>query len=76
MTRLTVAELIFLCENEIAPTKELLGEDGRQELVSRIYLNGEIDECTLETKTASAECRNWVISALLSLARKKYVYIG
>jgi hypothetical protein len=74
--RLTVAELIYLCENEIIPSKDLLGEDGRQELVSRIYLNNEINECTLETKMKSAESRNWVVSDLLSLARKKYVYIG
>ena len=74
--RLTVAEMVYLCENEILPSKDLLGEDGRQELVSRIYLNNDINECTLETKMKSAESRNWVVSDLLSLARKNYVYIG
>ncbi len=74
--RLTTAELICLCERNVAPEKNLLGESGRQALVAVIYLDGDINEFTLESRYASAECRGWVIPALLSLVRKKILYIG
>lgn len=73
---LTTAELICLCEEGIAPVAELLGDDGRQALISQIYLDGDINEITLETKMASSDSRTWVLSGLLSLVEKNYLYIG
>ncbi len=74
--RLTTSELICLCDRNVAPSKDLLGENGRMELVSTIYLNNDINEFTLESRCSSAECRRWVIPALLSLVQKKILYIG
>ncbi len=74
--RLTTAELICLCERNISPTENLLGEKGRQELITAIYLNNDINEFTLEHQMESAESRDWVITGLLSLVQKNYLYIG
>lgn len=74
--RLTTAELICLCEKDLLPEKDLLGEDGRQNLVAAIYLDSDINDITLENQAAKAECRSWVLASLLSLVQKKYVYIS
>ena len=74
--RLTTAELICLCEQDIAPAQNLLGESNRQVLVSAIYLNNDVNDFTLEDLMISAKCKDWVIAGLLSLVQKQYLYIG
>ena len=73
---LTTAELICLCERGIVPSKNLLGENGRQELIFSIYLDNDINEFTLESQMESAKSRTWVIPCLLSMVQKNYLYIG
>lgn len=71
--RLTVAELVYLFERNVEPTKDLLYTDNRQRLVERIYTKDTIADNLLETQMESAECRDEIIEGLLRLLKKKQI---
>lgn len=73
--RLSLSELIFLYENRIRPTKNLLGVDNRQALTARLYPDGEIVANVLETRMASSRARDTVVDAVIGLLQKKRVVL-
>ncbi len=73
--RLSLAELVFLYENGVKPTRNLLGEANRQALVERIYTTATIDDQALETEMEQAGKRDDVINAVLGLLKKKRVVL-
>lgn len=73
--RLTVAELVYLIENGIKPTQDLLYTDNRQRLIERIYTVDTIADNLLETQMEAAECRDAVVQSLLRLLKKKLVLV-
>lgn len=73
--RLSLAELVFLCENGLKPAKKYLGEENRQKLVERIYTASNIDDQLLEVQMAKANSRDTVVDAVLGLLRKKRVVL-
>ena len=73
--RLTVAELVYLIENGIKPTQDLLHTDNRQRLIERIYTVDTIADNLLETQMEAAECRDAVVQSLLRLLKKKLVLV-
>ena len=73
--RLTVAELVYLIENGIKPTQDLLYTDNRQILIERIYTVDTIADNLLETRMEAAECRDAVVQSLLRLLKKKLVLV-
>ena len=73
--RLSLAELVFLCENGVKPAKKYLGEENRQKLVERIYTAEPIDDRVLEARMEHAEKRDEVVTAVLGLLRKKRVVL-
>ena len=73
--RLTVAELVYLIENGIKPTQDLLHTDNRQRLIERIYTVDTIADNLLETQMETAKCRDAVVQGLLRLLKKKLVLV-
>lgn len=73
--RLSVAELVFLMENDIKPIPKLLYEENRQVLTETIYLNAPIGDGLLECKMETSMCRDRVVNILMSLLRKKKIII-
>lgn len=73
--RLTMAELVYLMENCVQPTPELLGPEGRQSLTERIYTQETIFDNILESQMESAVCRDWAVKTLLSLLQKKRIVL-
>lgn len=73
--RLTVAELVYLIENGIKPTQDLLYTDNRQRLIEQIYTVDTIADNLLETRMEAAECRDAVVQSLLRLLKKKLVLV-
>ena len=71
--RLSVAELIYLIENKVKPSKELFYEENAQALVETIYTQNTIFDNILENQMENAKCRNDVISSLLLLLSKKRI---
>lgn len=71
--RLTVAELVYLIENGINPTQDLLYTDNRQRLIERIYTVGTIADNLLENQMETAKCRDAVVQSLMRLLKKKLV---
>lgn len=73
--RLTVAELVYLIENGIKPTQDLLYTDNRQRLIERIYTVDTIADNLLETRMETAKCRDAVVQSLMRLLKKKLVLV-
>ena len=73
--RLSIAELIYLVENEVEAKPELLHSDNRQALVELIYTVDTIKDNILENQMAAAGCRDSVLQSLLSLLKKKKILI-
>ena len=69
--RMTVAELVYLRSREIRPTRKLLRARNRQALVEQIYNPHNIADNLLEQQMESADCRDEVVTDLLSLLEKK-----
>mgnify|MGYP001122744877 CR=1 FL=1 len=73
--RLTVAELVYLIENGIKPTQDLLYTDNRQRLIERIYTVNTIADNLLENQMETAKCRDAVVQSLTRLLKKKLVLV-
>lgn len=73
--RLTVAELVYLIENRINPTQDLLYTDNRQRLIERIYTVDTIADNLLENQMETAKCRDAVVESLMRLLKKKLVLV-
>ena len=73
--RLTVAELVYLTENGIKPTQDLLYTDNRQRLIERIYTVDTIADNLLENQMETAKCRDAVVQSLMRLLKKKLVLV-
>ena len=73
--RLNISELIYLTEMKIVPTKSLLGENNRIELMCRIH-NGTMNSGKyLEQKALIARCRDEVVESVARLIRKGKLYL-
>ena len=73
--RLTVAELVYLIENGVKPTQDLLYTDNRQKLIERIYTVDTIADNLLENQMETAKCRDAVVQSLMRLLKKKLVLV-
>lgn len=73
--RLTVAELVFLQEHEIAPKEKYLYQMNRQTLVEAIYTKDTIADSLLEHQMEAAGCRDDVVRMLMKLLHKKKILI-
>lgn len=73
--RLSLAELVYLQENGIAPEPSLLGVDNRQALVETIYTRYNIADNLLESQMEKAACRDDIVQSILSLLRKRKIVI-
>ena len=73
--RLSLAELVYLFDNRIRPTKDLLGKENMQALVDRIYPDQKIEDGAPEAKMADAAQRDAVVDAVLGLLKKKRVVL-
>lgn len=71
--RMTIAELIYLKEHNILPTRDLLRPRNRQALVEKIYTPMNISDDLLEQQMEKAKCRDQVVAILLSLLKKKRI---
>lgn len=73
--RLSLAELIYLQENGIAPAPALLGVENRQALVEAIYTQCNIANNLLEGQMEKAACRDEVVQSVLNLLKKRKILI-
>jgi len=73
--RLTLAELVFLLEEGIRFIPELLGEENRQALVECIYNTETITDGILESRMEEAFSRDYVVTAVLDLLRKRRIFL-
>ena len=73
--RLTLAELIFLLEEDIRSVPGLLGPGNRQALTEMIYNTENIEDRLLENRMEDAFGRDTVVEALLGLLRKNYIML-
>lgn len=71
--RLSTAELMYLIENKIQPTKKLFYKENAQALIETIYTKDIIFDNILENLMGQAKCRNEVICSLLKLLSKKRI---
>ena len=73
--RLSMAELVYLHERQIKPTKELLYTDNRQKLVETIYTQENIFDNILECQMEHASCRDKITAAIMVLLKHKRIVI-
>ena len=73
--RLSLAELVFLLEEGVRFVPELLGEDNRQTLVESIYNTETIADGILECRMEQAFSRDYVVTAVLGLLRKRRIFL-
>ena len=73
--RLSMAELVYLHERQIKPTKDLLYTDNRQKLVEVIYTQENILDNILECQMEHAACRDKVTAAIMVLLKSKKTVI-
>lgn len=71
--RLSVAELIYLNENHIEPTAQLLYKENRQALIELIYTRNTIADNILENMMETASSRDEVICILQKLLKNKQI---
>ena len=73
--RLSMAELVYLHERNIEPTKDLLYTDNRQNLVETIYTRDNIFDNILECQMERAICRDKVTAAIMVLLSQKKIVL-
>lgn len=73
--RLSVAELIYLNENHIEPTAQLLYKENHQVLIELIYTRNTIADNILENMMETASSRDEVIRILQKLLKKKQILL-
>lgn len=73
--RLSMAELVYLHERRIKPTKELLCAENRQNLIETIYTQENIFDNILECQMERADCRDDVVEAVMALLKAKKIVI-
>ena len=73
--RLSMAELVYLHERNIEPTKDLLYTDNRQNLVETIYTRENIFDNILECQMELAICRDKVTAAIMVLLSQKKIVL-
>ena len=73
--RLSMAELVYLHERQIKPTKDILYTDNRQKLVETIYTQENIFDNILECQMEHATCRDKVTAATMVLLKNKKIVI-
>lgn len=71
--RLSMAELSYLMEYDIAPISSYLGEGNRQHLVEIIYTQDNILDGLLETQMEHASKRDATVRLVEQLLKKKYI---
>lgn len=72
---LTMAELVYLTEQQILPEECWFGPQNRQRLVERIYTQSTIPDRCLENEMEHAACRDDVVARVLALLRKKRILL-
>ena len=70
-----MAELVYLHERNIEPTKDLLYTDNRQNLVETIYTRDNIFDNILECQMERAICRDKVTAAIMVLLSQKKIVL-
>jgi len=73
--RLWTAELVYLFEAGILPRAELLGEENGQALTEAIYNTENIIDGILEARMEEAFSRDYVVTAVLGLLRKRRIFL-
>lgn len=73
--RLSLAELVYLQENNIEPDTSLLGIENRQALVETIYTRHNIADNLLESQMERAACRDDIVQSVLSLLKKRKIVL-
>lgn len=73
--RLGLAELIYLMEHKVEPTKELLDRTNGAALFRRIHASYIVIGRHLEQKMSVAVCRDDVVETIVRLVRKKRIYL-
>ena len=73
--RLTIAELVFLIENKINPSKNLLGESNRQAITEIIYNAETIADGALDSLIEKSPACEITVQAVLELLHKNTVYL-
>ena len=73
--RLSIEELIFLFEKKIAPTPERLKKGNEEEIRRLLYPSPIIIGNPLRNIMAVALCRDDVIGAVLSLIKKREIFL-
>ena len=73
--RLSMAELVYLHERQIKPTRDLLYTDNRQKLVETIYTQENIFDNILECQMEHASCRDKITAAIMVLLKHKRIVI-
>ena len=72
---LSMAELVYLTENNIEPEPQYLGQENVQTLVERIYTRDTIFDNTLENLMEHSKCRDQVVKLVLKLLRRRRVVL-
>lgn len=73
--RLSLAELVYLHENDIRPTGDLLYIENRQALIETIYTRNTIFDNILECQMEHAACRDEIVAAILRLLKSKKIIL-
>ncbi len=73
--RLSTAELIYLFEKGINPSRHLLYPHNRQALVEKIYMTNNIFDNILENQMEKAHCRDQVVDILTRLIYKQRLVV-
>ena len=73
--KLTVSELVYLCEQNITPRPAFFGKDNRHILIHAIYTRETIFNRILAAKMEESPARNRTVSAILGLLRKKRIIL-
>ncbi len=72
---LSMAELVYLMEHNIAPDAKYLGQENIQTLVERIYTKDTIHDNILENQMEHATSRDQVVKLVLKLLKKKLIVL-
>ncbi len=72
---LSMAELVYLMEHDIAPEAQYLGQENIQKLVERIYTRDTIHDNILENQMEHATVRDQVVKLVLRLLKKRLIVL-
>lgn len=73
--RLSTAEIVYLYEKKIKPSKELIYKQNQRALIERIYTVDNIEDNILEVQMEKASTRDDVIDAIIGLLKKKFIIL-